>query len=195
MFRVFTRVGVLGAVLAAALAFAGSALANPTTPGLAPIPPTVIAGPLTVSWTPSTPDPGASVLWYQLTVFDYTAGTISNLPATFTTSKTILTQAGHTYGLRLRAGEVLGSSVLYSGSSVDVFTAIKLIVPPVLYEVYYRLPHPDPCLTCPPLELFVGDDPVIQRTRELVAGSRVLDREVFLGHYVNARGQVSAILG
>jgi hypothetical protein len=195
MFRFFTRIGVLGAVVAAALAFSGSALANPSTPQLDPISPLVIAGPLTVSWSPSTPDPGAAALWYELTVFDYTAGTISKLPATFTTSKTIWTQSGHTYGLRLRAGEALGSSVIHSGSSVDVFTAIKLIVPPVYYEVWYRIPQPDPCRTCPPVELFVGDDPVVQRTRELVANASVLDREVFLGHHVDARGEVSAILG
>ena len=195
MFRLFTRLGVLGAAVAAALAFSGSALANPTTPQLAPIPPLVIAGPLTVSWSPSSPDPGATVLWYELTVFDYTAGTISKLPANFTTSKTIWTQSGHTYGLRLRAGEVLGSEIRYSGSSVDVFSAIKLIVPQVYREVWYRIPQPDPCLTCPPFELFVGDDPVVQRTRELVRSSRVLDREVFLGHHVDARGEVSAILG
>jgi hypothetical protein len=36
---------------------------------------------------------------------------------------------------------------------------------------------------------------VIQRAGELVAQSRILDREVFLGHHVDARGEVSAILG
>jgi hypothetical protein len=194
MFRLFTRVGVLAAVAAAALALSGSALANPTTPQLAPIPPTVFAGQLTVSWSPSAFDPGSILSFYELQVLDFTAGT-NTKTAVFGTSKTLTVLAGHTYGLRLRAADVAYGQLLYSGSSVDVFSVIKLIEPPLYYEVYYRIPQPDPCLTCPPLELFVGDDPVVQRAREIVASARVVDREVLLGLYVDARGQVTAILG
>jgi hypothetical protein len=195
MFRVFTRIGALVAVVAAALAFSGSALANPSTPILAPIPPTVFEGPLTISWSPSVFDRGAQAGWYELTLIDITAGT-SSKTGHFGTSKTVNVFAGHTYGVRVRAGEVTsGNTLVYSPSSVDVFNVIKFFEPPLYrYDTLWRL-KPNPCLTCPPFEIFVGDDPVVQRTRELVSRAQVVDREQLLGLYVDARGEVSAILG
>jgi hypothetical protein len=195
MFRLFTRIGVLGAVVAAALAFSGSALANPSTPTLAPIAPIVFEGPLTISWSPSAFDRGALSGWYELTVIDLTGGA-SSTTGVFGTSRTINVFAGHTYGVRLRAGEVTSAqTVLYSGSSVDVFDVIKFFEPPLYsYDVLWRL-KPNPCLTCPPLEIFVGDDPLVQRTRELVSKAQVLDREQLVGLYVDARGEVQAVLG
>ena len=195
MFRHLTRIGALLAVVAAALAFSGSALANPSTPTLAPIAPTVFEGPLTISWSPSAFDRGALAAWYEVTLIDITAGT-SSKTGHFGTSKTVNVFAGHTYGVRVRAGEVTSANtVVYSASSVDVFSVIKFFEPPLYYyDVLWRL-QPNPCLTCPPLEIFVGDDPVVQRTRELVASSRVLDSEQLLGLYVDARGEVSAVLG
>ena len=61
MFRFLTRIGVLGTA-AAALALSGTALANPSTPTLA-VQPYVTA--FNVSWSPSTPDPGAALLSYR----------------------------------------------------------------------------------------------------------------------------------
>jgi hypothetical protein len=195
MFRLFTRLGVLGAVAAAALALSGTALANPTTPQLNPIPSTVFAGDLTVSWSPSVFDFNATAKWYELQVIDVVNGT----NATFGflgTSGTIHLSAGHTYGLRLRAAEVHDNQIKKSGSSVDVVSVIPFIKLPQYYDVYYRIPWPDPCLTCPPYEIrFIGDDPIVQRTRELVASARVVDTEQLVGLYVDARGEVSAIYG
>jgi hypothetical protein len=192
MLRQLLRIALVTAVAAGALAFAGAARANPSTPQLAPIAPFVFGNQLTVSWSPSTFDQGALVKWYELTVVDFTAGSIGKT-AVFSTSKTIALTTGHKYGLRLRAGNVVNGQVLYSGSSVDVFTAIKLIEPPIYYEEIYRIPEPWPCLTCPPVDIFVGDDPVVQRARELVASARFVEREVLLGLRVDARGGVTAI--
>ena len=193
MFRRFTRIGILAAVAAAALALSGNALANPSTPQLAPIPPTVFAGQLTVSWSPSTFDPGALLKWYELQVFDYTVNSISQPMVVFGTSKQITVLAGHTYGLRLQAANLVGITASKSPSATDLFHVIPFIKPPIYYEIEYRI-WPEPC-RCPLVERFLGDDPVMQRARELVATATLVDREIFLGHRVDARGQVSAILG
>ena len=107
MFRALSRLGALGAVLVAALAFSGSALANPTTPQLHPIPSTVFGSPLTISWSPSFWDAGSILRFYELQVIDLTAGT-SSTQAVFTTSKTLNVSYNHTYGVRLRAANVAG---------------------------------------------------------------------------------------
>ena len=51
------RLGLIFAAVAASLAFAASAQAAPTTPGLKPIPYWVCDSTLPISWTTSTPDP------------------------------------------------------------------------------------------------------------------------------------------
>jgi hypothetical protein len=193
MFRNLIRTGVLAAVIAAALAFSGSALANPTTPQLYPIAPTVFAGPLTVKWFPATFDVGANPRWYELQVLDLTAGT-SVKYGTFGLSKTINVLAGHTYGLRLRAAEVLNGQGLYSGSDVDVFNVIPMIVIPDIYEVEYRWPPEPPCM-CPPFDVLFEDDPVFPRYREDILTARYYDTEVITSLYVDARGEVTARYG
>jgi hypothetical protein len=195
MLRSLIRTGVLALALGAALVFSGSALANPTTPQLHPIAPTVFAGPLTVQWNPSTFDANAIVKFYELQVIDFTSGTAPKY-GVFGTSKTINVIAGHTYGLRLRAAEVANGQLLYSGSSVDVFNVIPMIIIPDFYEVEYKWPPDWPwCLTCPPFDVVFDDDPVVQRQRELILSARVYDREVITSLYVDARGEVTARYG
>jgi hypothetical protein len=194
MFRSLIRTGVLAAVIGAALAFSGTALANPTTPQLQAIPPTVFAGPMTVKWFPAVFDVNANPRWYELQVLDFTAGT-SVKYGTFGLSKTINVVSGHTYGLRLRAAEVLYGQGLYSGSDVDVFNVIPFFIPDI-YEIAYRWP-PDPpwCLTCPPFDVLFQDDPVYPRYREDILTARYYDTEVITSLYVDARGEVTARYG
>jgi hypothetical protein len=128
-------------------------------------------------------------------VLDLTAGT-SVKYGTFGLSKTINVAAGHTYGLRLRAAEVLNGQGLYSGSDVDIFNVIPTISIRDLYEIEFRWP-PDPpwCLTCPPFDVLFGDDPVFPRYRQDILAARYYDTEVITSLYVDARGEVTARYG
>jgi hypothetical protein len=199
MLRSLIRSGVLAAVVGAALAFSGSALANPTTPQLSPIPPTVFAGPLTVSWSPSAFDPNLIYAGYVLTVTDIPGApfmpfaTDHSVPAPFT-SKTINVTAGHKYILKLRAMEVTNQfEVKLSGSDYEVFEAVKQFKIPDFYEEYIEWPPRPPwCLTCPPFELFFGDDPLELRARVIFGEPRVYERQL-AGVYVDGRGEVSEI--
>jgi hypothetical protein len=199
MLRSLIRSGVLAAVLGAALAFSGSALANPTTPPLNPIPSTVFAGPLTVSWSPSTFDSPVLYAGYVLTVTDHPGApflpfSTNHSIAAPAASKTINVSAGHTYILRLRAIEITTSfEVKLSGSDYEVFKAIKQFEIPDFYEEYYEWPPQPPwCLTCPPFDLFWGDDPYEARAREVLSTPRVYERPL-AGVYVDARGGVNPI--
>src|SRR3954447_20695141 len=82
MFRHACRVAVLAGAVAATLALAGNALANPTRPTISsPTSTSVLAGNLTVRWTPSTfGDPGMIAGLYRLHVSDTTGGTMTSLP-------------------------------------------------------------------------------------------------------------------
>ena len=199
MLRTLIRSGVLAAVLGAALAFSGSALANPTTPQLNPIPSTVFAGQLTVSWSPSTFDSSLLYAGYVLTVTDHPGAPVLPFSTTYSiaapaTSKTISLAAGHFYILRLRAIEVTTSlEVKLSGSDYEVFKAIKFFEIPDLYEEYYEWPPQPPwCLTCPPFDLFLGDDPYEVRARAVLGEPRVYERPL-AGVYVDGRGEVSPV--
>ena len=59
------------------LAFAASAQAAPTKPGLNPIPYWVCGSSLPISWTASTPDPFGTIVGYRVDIGDLTAGTSS----------------------------------------------------------------------------------------------------------------------
>ena len=71
------RLGVIFAALVASLAFAASAQAAPTKPGLKPIPYYVCNSTLPISWTASTPDPLGTIVGYRVDIGDLTAGTSS----------------------------------------------------------------------------------------------------------------------
>jgi hypothetical protein len=153
----------------------------------------VFAGWTTVGWSPSTFDANAVAKFYELSVLDFTAGSGTKY-AVSGTSKTINLVANHTYGLRLRAGEVLGGQLLYSGGDTDVFNVLPMVVIPVYYQVFHKWPVPWPwCLTCPPRDLVFDGDPVVQRSRDLILSARVYDPVVVAGLYVDARGEVSEV--
>jgi hypothetical protein len=197
MFRTIIRTGVLAAALGAALAFSGSALAGPTTPNLNPIPPTVFAGQLTISWLPSTFDPGALLKQYRVDVVDKPPNVNAVLlPPILTaaTQTTLNVQAGHTYVVRVRAFEITQNfDVVVSAADWDSFLVLPQITFPNYYEIYFEFP-PDPwCLTCPPLWEYLQDDPVVQRNRDRLASARVYEREVVSAVHVDARGLVTPI--
>lgn len=197
MLRNLIRSGVLAAALGAALAFSGSALANPTTPQLNPIPPTVFAGQLTISWSPSVFDANLIYAGYVLAVSDYPGGPVLPVPTIYSvpapiTSKTITVTAGHHYVVRLDAIQVRADYTveLSPDSDFDAFQVIKQITIPDFYEEYFEWPPQPPwCLTCPPFELFLGDDPVERRAREVLGAPRVYERQL-AGVYVDGRGEV-----
>ena len=97
------RLGVIFAALVASFAFAASAQAAPTKPGLKPIPYYVCNSTLPISWTASTPDPFGTIVGYRVDIGDLTTGTSS---AKFTSALgTTLTGLvnGHHYVVRVRA--------------------------------------------------------------------------------------------
>ena len=177
MFRFLTRIGVLGAVAAAALALSGTALANPSTPTLAPIQPYVIAGPLNVC--------GALDLRSGRGGGACTSSRCSTTrPARSRTSRPTSRRARRS---SRRPARTAGASRRPARVPVLERRAVDLVVGGRLHGHQARDPArllrgvlPDPSgdlvLTCPPWEIFVGDDPVVQRTRELVANARVLDQ-------------------
>lgn len=68
------RLAALAGAAVATLAFAASAQAAPTTPIMNALPYYQCGTPV-VTWTPSTPDPGAVILGYRVDLGDLTLGT------------------------------------------------------------------------------------------------------------------------
>ena len=192
MFRSLIRTGVLVAALGAALAFSGAALAGPTTPQLNPIPPTVFAGPLTISWSPSSFTPGSIYKGYVIYVSDKPPNANAALwppISTTATQRTLNVQAGHTYVVRVSALEITaGLDVNVSASAWDSFFVLPFIDIPIYYE-YLKWPLEPWCLTCPPFEVIFQDDPVLERYRDRLASARVNEREFVTGVYFG-RGEV-----
>lgn len=122
MSRSLTRISVLAAVLGAALAFSGSALAVPSTPQLDPIPAVVPPGDLSVHWSDSTFDPGASG-FYRLDVLDLTASNPWSYELTGTTqlidSKLLL--YGHQFSVCVTAIQALPTHSEASAAHCDTF--------------------------------------------------------------------------
>jgi hypothetical protein len=118
--RHLARLSVLAAALGAALAFSGSAVAAPSTPVLFPIASSVPSGSLLVKWTPSSFDAGTTSAFYELSVLDVSTSTLVQY-AVSGTSKTIVVASGHTYTVCVRAGQVKGNVLTFSGSTCDRF--------------------------------------------------------------------------
>ena len=141
------RLGVIFAALAASLAFAASAQAAPTTPGLKPIPYWVCDSSLPISWTPSTPDLFGTIVGYRVDIGDLTTGTSS---AKFTSALgTTLTGLvnGHHYVVRVRALQKRFGVYTYSTSAADTFKRLCLQIPDKIISQYVEYnPWPE-CIT------------------------------------------------
>ena len=155
------RLGVIFAALAASLAFAASAQAAPSPPGLKPIPYWVCDSKLPISWTKSTPDLFGSIVGYRVDIGDLTTGTSS---AKFTSGLgTTLTGLvnGHHYVVRVRALQKRFGVYSYSASSGDTFKRLCLQIPDRIIKQYVAYnPWPE-CIMCGRLENVVFDDPII----------------------------------
>jgi hypothetical protein len=157
------RLGAIAGAALASLAFAASAQAAPSTPILNPIPPTVCASAIGVTWTPSTPDPGGVIVAYRLDIGDLTAGTsyVKWVNGLGTTISGLVN--GHTYVVRVRALQAQGSTLTYSLPSGRVFKRQCLFIPKLDISDYVAYnPWPE-CPMCGLREQIQIDDPVIQR--------------------------------
>jgi hypothetical protein len=185
------RLGLIVAAVAASFAFAASAQAAPTAPGLNPIPYWVCGSTLPISWTPSTPDPGGVIVGYRVDIGDLTAGTAS---AKFTSALgTTLTGlvSGHHYVVRVRALQKRFGVYSYSTSAGDTFWRMCLIVPDKFLTRYVEYnPWPE-CIKCGRLENVFFDDPIIYRE----IGDAVLPQERFQGLELDAQGGIIIIGG
>jgi hypothetical protein len=156
------RLGALAGAALASLAFAASAQAAPSTPILNPIPNTC-ASSVNVSWTPSFPEAGGTILAYRLDIGDLTAGTSyakwsNGLNATISGL-----QLNHQYVVRVRALQGKGSVLSWSNPSGRVFKRQCLIIPKLDISGYVAYnPWPE-CPMCGLRAAIQIDDPVIQR--------------------------------
>jgi hypothetical protein len=156
------RLAALAGAAAASLAFAASASAA-TAPVLNPIPAYVCSSSITASWTPSTPNAGASIVAYRVDIGDLTAGTATyKWVGGLSTSVGPLVN-GHQYVVRVRALESYRGTYSYSPSSGRTFKRLCLEIPPEKLKDYVAYnPFPE-CIMCGRID-FEIDDPVIQRT-------------------------------
>ena len=185
------RLGVIFVALTATLAFAASAQAAPSKPGLGPIPYWVCNSSLPISWTPSTPDPGGVIVGYRVDLGDLTAGTSSaKFTSALGTSLTGLVH-GHHYVVRVRALQKRFGVYSYSTSAADTFVRM-CVIPPWKIVRDYVLYNPWPeCIMCGRRENIFFDDPVIYR--EL--GDAVLPQERFEGLELTEDGGIIIIGG
>ena len=185
------RLGVLFAALAASLAFAASAQAAPTKPGLKPIPYWVCNSSLAISWSPSTPDLFGTIVGYRVDIGDLTTGTSS---AKFTSALgTTLTGLvnGHHYVVRVRALQKRFGVYTYSTSAADTFVRLCVIPPWKIANDYVEYnPWPE-CIMCGRLENVLFDDPIIYRE----IGDAVLPQERFQGLQLDEQGGIIIIGG
>jgi hypothetical protein len=170
------RLGAVAGAIAASLAFAASAHAAPSTPLLKPVPTFVCGSSLTVSWTPSAPDPGASIIGYRLDVGDLTAGTASVQWAGGLSATINGLVVNHHYVIRVRALEFRAGALIYSASSARTFQRTCLIISPERLKQYVAYnPWPE-CIMCGGLEELLKDDPIMERavlSAKLPAAERV----------------------
>jgi hypothetical protein len=148
----------------ASLAFAGSALAQPTVPHLAPIPPTVCGPSVNVSWTASTPDTFSTLLAYRVDIGDLTAGTASYKYVNGLNTTIGGLVANHHYVLRVRALELgwFSHQLTYSGSSADTFVRTCLRISDEILNRYVAYNPWPGCIMCGLVD-FYSDDPVMER--------------------------------
>src|SRR3954454_15622161 len=116
------RFGAVAGAVAASLAFAASAHAAPSPPPLKPIPAYVCGSSVNLSWSASTPDPGAVIVQYRVDIGDLTAGGTAAfkwVPGLSTTVGGLI--HAHHYVVRVRALEFKGGSLYWSGTSARTF--------------------------------------------------------------------------
>ena len=163
------RIGVALGAVAATLAFAASAQAAPTKPGLKPIPYWVCNSSLPISWSPSTPDLFGTIVAYRLDIGDLTAGT-----ATFKYVAGLSTQIGplingHHYVVRVRALQYRFGVYSFSPTSYDHFWSsclhLQLRDEYIEYDPFWW----NQCWVCNGLEEILRHDPVIYRELEKAA--------------------------
>ena len=160
----FRRIGVALGAAAVSLALAASAQAAPSTPILKPIPTYVCSSSITASWTPSTPDPGGTIVSYRLDIGDLTTGTATYkyAPGLSTSISGLIN--GHHYVVRVRALQLRNGALTYSNSSGRTFKRICLVIPQEILNRYVAYDPFPPCIMCGRFEeIYQGDDPVIQR--------------------------------
>jgi hypothetical protein len=190
MLRRLIPAAVVGAV--ASLAFAGSALAAPSTPHLAPIPTYVCGSTPNLSWTASSPDPGAHVIAYRVDIGDLTAGTSSYKYAGGLGTTIGPLAANHHFVVRVRALEMTASHALvYSASSADSFSRSCLRISDEVLNRYVAYnPWPE-CIMCG-LQQYFSDDPIMERQ---IATAVAPAAERIRGIEIAADGQAVVIGG
>ena len=158
------RLGVIFAALAASFAFAASAQAAPTTPGLKPIPYWVCNSSLPISWTPSTPDPVGTIVGYRVDIGDLTAGTSSaKFTSALGTTLTGLVARPPLRRARARAAEALRRLLVLGLGRRHVRAPVRAIPPWKISREYVEYnPWPE-CIMCGRLENVLFDDPIIYR--------------------------------
>jgi hypothetical protein len=190
MLRRLIPAAVVGAV--ASLAFAGSALAAPSTPHLAPIPNFVCGSTLTMNWTASTPDPGAQVIAYRVDIGDLTAGTSSYKYVSGLSTTIGPLAANHHFAVRVRALELTSSHALvYSASSADSFVRSCLKISDEILNRYVAYNPWPGCIMCGLVDFF-SDDPIMER-QIAVATAPVAER--IQGVQLAADGEARVIGG
>lgn len=190
MFRRLIPGAFVGAV--ASLAFAGSALAAPSTPHLAPIAPYVCSSTVNLSWTPSTPDPGAHVLVYRVDIGDLTTGTASHKYVGGLSTTIGPLASGHQFVVRVRALEMTAAHALvYSATSGDSFKRACLRLPDDVIQRYVAYnPWPE-CIMCGLLDYY-SDDPIMERA---IATATPPVAEKIGGIQIAADGEIAVIGG
>lgn len=185
------RLGVIFAAVVASFAFAASAQAAPTKPGLKPIPYYVCNSTLPISWTASTPDPYGVIVGYRVDVGDLTAGTSQvKFTSALGTTLTGLVH-GHHYVVRVRALQKRWGVYSYSTSAADTFVRLCVIPPWKIAREYVEYnPWPE-CIMCGRLENVLFDDPIIYRE----IGDAVLPQERFQGLELDEQGGIIIIGG
>jgi hypothetical protein len=190
MFRRLIPGAVVGAV--ASLAFAGSALAAPSTPHLAPIAPYVCSSTVNLSWSASTADPGAHVIVYRVDIGDLTTGTASYKYVGGLSTTIGPLASGHHFVVRVRALELTSAHALvYSATSADSFIRACLRLPDDVINRYVAYnPWPE-CIMCGLLDYY-SDDPIMERT---IATAVAPVAENIRGIQIAADGQTTVIGG
>jgi len=208
MFRRISFVAALGATALAALAFAGAALAAPTTPALKPMP-FYVPPDQTLAWTPSVLDANAlaQISGYYFVLIDVTAAQQNPGGSVVTTKvrpyalpssvKLNVLFPGvvntHEYQLCVRAIEITDkfSPVWSPSRSCATFQVWdwKSIIKRIADK--YVAINPDPgCIQCGLAE-FVRDPAVAARLRATV----VREPTPIAGLRVDARGVVAIVTG
>jgi hypothetical protein len=185
----FRRIGVALGAAAVSLTLAASAQAAPSTPILKPIPTHVCSSSITASWTPSTPDPGGTILSYRLDIGDLTTGTATYKYAPGLSTSISGLVSGHHYVVRVRALQLRNGALSYSNSSGRTFKRICLVISPEILNRYVEYDPFPPCIMCGRFEeIYEGYDPVI---RKQLSVATLPAAERFKGIELQADGSVA----